>query len=316
MTDTARQSQKHCFFIVPIGEPGSPERGRSDDILDYLVRPVCAPLGYAVERADQIAEPGLITPKIIKRLVESDLVVADLAGHNPNVFYELAIRHFLGKPVVQLIDKVTRIPFDVFNFNTIRVDHQSLQSVDSAKAALRKHVTKAEGMSTIDNPVVAALRTARVSIESPGSALAQVMEQFDATLSRLIAETQRLRSERASLFSALCRQSEQVQPSAGVVDRNATLSGLWHTPDGLVRIAQEGSELFGEYQHGTDEWVGDLVGKLIDQKHVIYRWSWKDGSIKGVGFWRIHDERLEGPYWYDSECCSYEEALLKRSSLI
>jgi len=92
------------------------------------------------------------------------------------------------------------------------------------------------------------------------------------------------------------------------------LSGLWNYLDGMVRLVQEGNDLFGEYQYGDDKWVGDLVGRILGQR-VIYRWSWKDGSLNGVGFWRILPERLQGPYWFDYQCGSYEEALANPTSL-
>ena len=65
--------------------------------------------------------PGLITAQVIQNLVEWELVIADLSEHNPNVFYELAVRHALKKPIVQLIQAGQKIPFDVirccFNAN-------------------------------------------------------------------------------------------------------------------------------------------------------------------------------------------------------
>ena len=54
---------------------------------------------YEVIRSDQISEPGDITSQIIQHLFDDEIVVADLTDHNPNVFYELAVRHMLGKPV-------------------------------------------------------------------------------------------------------------------------------------------------------------------------------------------------------------------------
>ncbi len=50
------------------------------------------------------------------------VLVADLTGANPNVYYELAIRHAVGKPIVQLIAKEERIPFDVADMRTIAID--------------------------------------------------------------------------------------------------------------------------------------------------------------------------------------------------
>ena len=72
---------KSCFVISPIGDVGSPERIRSDEVLKYVIKPAVISKGYAEPvRADAISEPGLITTQIIDRIREDDLVVADLTG--------------------------------------------------------------------------------------------------------------------------------------------------------------------------------------------------------------------------------------------
>jgi len=52
-----------------------------------------------VIRADKISEPGIITTQIIGHIVDAELVIADLTDKNPNVFYELAIRHAIRNPI-------------------------------------------------------------------------------------------------------------------------------------------------------------------------------------------------------------------------
>ena len=77
---------KSCFFIAPIGEPDTAVREDSDQVLRHIVRPAASRFGFNAVRADEIAEPGIITSQVIERIVESPLVIADLTGHNPNVF--------------------------------------------------------------------------------------------------------------------------------------------------------------------------------------------------------------------------------------
>jgi len=96
---------KFCFVISPIGEPESTDRRRSDGILDEVIKPGMGPPDrYHVERADHDKSPGIVTESIIGKLLDADLVVADLTGVNPNVMYELALRHATGKPVVQIME--------------------------------------------------------------------------------------------------------------------------------------------------------------------------------------------------------------------
>lgn len=100
--DPKASSSKICFVVAPIGEPDSDARKRSDQVLRHIICPAVQPLGYEPVRADQISEPGIITTQIIQHIIDDPLVVADLSGWNPNVFYELALRHALRKPYVQL----------------------------------------------------------------------------------------------------------------------------------------------------------------------------------------------------------------------
>lgn len=76
-----------CFVIAPIGTEGSSIRQRSDQIFNYVINPVAEACGLRAVRADHIAEPGMISTQILDRVINAPMVVADLTGHNPNVFF-------------------------------------------------------------------------------------------------------------------------------------------------------------------------------------------------------------------------------------
>jgi len=183
--------EKICFVIAPIGEGGSLTRQRSDKVLKHVIRPAVEAKGYRAIRADDIAEPGLITGQVIQHIVEDSLVVADLTENNPNVFYELALRHAVRKPLVQLIEKGASIPFDVAGMRTIPVDHKDLDSVDEAKAEIGRQVASMERPgATIDTPV-------SVSIELQG--LRQSDKPANRLLGQILTELAGLRTDVASL---------------------------------------------------------------------------------------------------------------------
>lgn len=135
---------KNCFVISPIGEEDSDVRKRSDQILKHIIRPAINEYDYKAVRADEIDKPGIITSQVIQHVVNDPLVIADLTGRNPNVYYELAIRHAIRKPLVQLIQKGERIPFDVAGTRTIQVDHHDLDSVESAKQDIKSQIDSIE----------------------------------------------------------------------------------------------------------------------------------------------------------------------------
>ncbi|MHC4204732.1 MAG: hypothetical protein ACYSTT_08775, partial [Planctomycetota bacterium] len=131
---------KHCFVISPIGPEGSEIRHRADNILRYIIKPICSEMGFTAYRADDMTQPSMITQRVMREIINADLVIADLIGANPNVYYELAVRHFTGKPVIQLIEKGEHIPFDVSDINTILIDHTDLDSVHRAKEKLKAFI--------------------------------------------------------------------------------------------------------------------------------------------------------------------------------
>jgi uncharacterized protein YllA (UPF0747 family) len=147
-----------CFVISPIGSPESPTRIKSDQVLRHIIRPCIEELGFRVVRADEMKSPGMITTQIITKLLNAPLVVADLSEHNPNVFYELAIRHAKRKPVIHIIDESDRIPFDVANFRTIQYNLKNPDSVANCKLELADHVREilANPLS-VDNPIITTL---------------------------------------------------------------------------------------------------------------------------------------------------------------
>ncbi|OBB15185.1 hypothetical protein A5761_13775 [Mycolicibacterium setense] len=149
--------KRTCFIVAPIGDDGSEIRKRSDQVKKYIIDPAVTPLGYETTRADLTDESGLITTHIVTQLLSADLIIADLSGHNPNVFYELAIRHAFAKPFIQIIGKGDRLPFDVAGQLSIFFDHRDLDSVEEAKGRIHRI---AKGIRDVgldykaDNPVV------------------------------------------------------------------------------------------------------------------------------------------------------------------
>lgn len=152
------RGSKGCFVIGPIGQEASDIRHHADQLFNHIIQPVAKECGYRhVERADRLPNPGTITSQIIRHLAEDDLVIADLTGHNPNVFYELAIRHAVCKPVIQLIREGEPLPFDIVQQRTIKFQ----LDLDGAKACqiqLRKQIEAAEQTpQDVDNPIAIAL---------------------------------------------------------------------------------------------------------------------------------------------------------------
>lgn len=143
---------KHCFVISPIGATDSPQRKRADMVLKHIFKSALEPLGYTVVRADEISQPGSITLQVLERVLESELVIADLTDHNPNVFYELAVRHATQKPVIHVIDSGQKIPFDVADLRTISIDID-LEGADRARQQIIAQTKEIEAGNLGETPV-------------------------------------------------------------------------------------------------------------------------------------------------------------------
>jgi hypothetical protein len=136
-------NEKICFVIAPIGSEGSETRKRSDAVLKHIFREALHPRGYKLIRADEISQPGSITVQVIEKVLNADLVIADLTDHNPNVFYELAVRHAAQKPLLHVIQAGQSIPFDVSDFRTIPIE-LDLDGAAKARAAINAQVEEIE----------------------------------------------------------------------------------------------------------------------------------------------------------------------------
>ena len=103
---------RRCFLAMPYFQ-------KFLCIQDVVVKSVSA-AGWLILRADEIARPRRITDAIFQGILTSDLVVADITGSNPNVFYELGFAHASGRDIIMLCQgSPKRLPFDIAHERTV-----------------------------------------------------------------------------------------------------------------------------------------------------------------------------------------------------
>lgn len=95
-----------CFVIMPIG------KGWTEGVWEKI-RQIVEAQGLKPLRADEITSSEEIMNDIWKNLNMARVVIADLSGRSPNVFYELGIAHTLGKRCILLAQNKEDVPFDV-----------------------------------------------------------------------------------------------------------------------------------------------------------------------------------------------------------
>src|SRR6266849_5816666 len=105
-----------CFVLMPFGRKMD-AAGRVtnfDSIYQKIIAPAVQQAGLEPVRADEEKIGGTIHKPMFERLMLCHYAVADITGANPNVFYELGIRHALRpRSTVILFREGTVIPFDI-----------------------------------------------------------------------------------------------------------------------------------------------------------------------------------------------------------
>lgn len=112
------------------------------DVYQYLITEGLESAGYSVKRADDIKSQNNIIGDIIEGIVLSELVVADLTGANPNVYYELGIAHALNKKVILLTQQIDDLPFDLRSYRVVSYSVH-FAKMNQAKKELSELATEA-----------------------------------------------------------------------------------------------------------------------------------------------------------------------------
>lgn len=107
MVDTV--PKPFVFVLMPFDEG-------FDDVYQLGIKKACDNVGAYAERIDEQIFGESILQRIYNQIAKADVVVADMTGRNPNVFYETGYAHALGKQVILLTQDVNDIPFDLKHY--------------------------------------------------------------------------------------------------------------------------------------------------------------------------------------------------------
>lgn len=171
--------RKKAFIVTPIGGADSSTRRAADGLIISVLEPLLVELGYEVFVAHRISLTGSITKQVIEHLLEDDLVVCNLSELNPNVMYELAVRHATGKPVITIAENGTRLPFDIADERTIFYMND-MRGVAELTPTLHEVISATVAKSEQDNPITR-VRQHRALIDSldQGDAKNILIERLD-----------------------------------------------------------------------------------------------------------------------------------------
>jgi hypothetical protein len=252
-----------CFVISPIGQEGTDTHTRFHEILDYIIRPAVEASGHNLQvlRADQIQHPGSFIKDILEYISSSFVVIADLTGQNPNVFYELGVRHSLSPRTILISQNLEDLPADLREYRTIIYD-TSAKGGATFKEKLVKYLTDiVQDPLRPDNPVLDRLGTV------VGTRIGELQQENILLRSQL--ESVLKKGEKEAMKILELRKDD----------------GLFIRLDRILKIMsaeRKYSTLFGRYD--LPEGQGSFAGHLTSEGSTIERFLYISGPHVSVDF--------------------------------
>lgn len=107
--------KKKVFMVMPF------QNEVANSNYQHSIKPICEGFNLEVRRADEIFSTNPIYDDIVKEIQDASIVIVDITGKNPNVFYELGIAHTLkqNRTIMLTQDSFDGMPFDIAHFRII-----------------------------------------------------------------------------------------------------------------------------------------------------------------------------------------------------
>lgn len=110
-----REFLDSCFVMMPFGP-------WYDLYYKEIYVPAIKEAGFEPVRADELFSSGSVVEQIWEQINKAKILLADLTGKNPNVFYELGLAHADRKPVIFTSGILEDVPFDLRHLRVIIYD--------------------------------------------------------------------------------------------------------------------------------------------------------------------------------------------------
>ncbi len=154
-------TKKTCFVIIGYGQKPDFETGRTIDLdktYDNLIKPVFTDLKIECFRAKDIRHTGIIDVPMYEWIYKADFVIADISTLNPNVLYELGVRHALRpNTTIVISEDQTKYPFDLNHTIITKYEHLGkdigVSEAKRFKRELKKTILSVINSKTQDSPV-------------------------------------------------------------------------------------------------------------------------------------------------------------------
>lgn len=288
---------KQCFVITPLGTSESEQRIHADRVWEQVLRPVFDPAGYELIRSDKMDDPGQITEAIFKCIADSDVCIADLSFLNPNVMYELGVRHCLRLPTIQIKSEGTQNPFDTKNQRTIDFDVESDESLLALKGEIEKQLAWIErNPGIVSNPLTSVIE------RSPQDFETEKLILEIATLARRVSEIEGLL--RVHETGAAATAPTQADGAESILNLFKRAAANDISEDGIEWIKKQDGSLsanFGQFDinlrpQSKGRWSSSANHSISGYSVTYPTWRDSDQNAKKAILEAIVEE---APFWLE-----------------
>ena len=227
--------EAHCFVVMPFGR-NRDEKNWFRGWYEVVIEPAVSSCDYEPILSAAEEQPGAINDEIRSHLAFDPMVVVDLGGMapdappNPNVMYELGIRHAFGLPVVIMAWDEQELPFDVNNQRAITTERGFLD-LEPTKQKLESFIRAAQD-GRFYNPMETVGREAALDATS-------LVLGEESLLGALTKEVRELRGALTLPRSQFKRRPIRVRKLLGKTNKTV----LW----GIVKEIDVDTSLWGKY---------------------------------------------------------------------
>lgn len=124
---------------MPISDTPDYAAGHFNRVYHHIIKPACIKANFSPIRADDVASSNYIIIDILQKIISADMLLCDISGRNPNVLYELGVRHAFNLPTIIIKDNRTVNIFDIQGLrNTSYDENLRVDQVESNIEAISK----------------------------------------------------------------------------------------------------------------------------------------------------------------------------------
>lgn len=261
MTENERP---RCFVIMPIADTPGYETSHFSRVYEHLLKPAILKAGYQPIRADDTVKTDYIVVGIIQKIVDAEMVICDLSSRNPNVMYELGIRHAFNKPVALIKDKKTDKVFDIQGLRYIEYD-ETLR-IDSVQKEISRISESVLETSNHDDKVInsvvqlAGIKTAEIPDQKTVSLDTQLILSAIGSIENRINSIEDRQNINKRYFSisdgrVIFSEDDAVKVGESIFDRHSNPVGI------LVSIDQQNDRLMIRSDNGKLYNFGQTAAK-------------------------------------------------------